>query len=263
MSKKSPTKIIIDEVAKSQKTGEDVIVESLFKSSESWVSEICHAQPEEKRQWALTNGAIKALKWKTGNIPRAGLSMLIREDDQELTCRVGMNLYVENPKIPDASFAVLLSRQQDFGFIGGVIELFPAVRVDMDIKNFRNRMENLAQIHGQDYAELSKGLTRAFVPKGTGKNLGAEAGFNFYRAGLELTEKNVLFAKEAFVSALDGFKDIFVRAKDEFAVEDLKIKKMCWQKHLQFMKEDDIGIKMSLEQGIPMDFFSFSTFPPA
>jgi hypothetical protein len=28
------------------------------------------------------------------------------------------------------------------------------------------------------------------------------------------------------------------------------------------MKEEDIGIKMALEQGLPMEFFSFSTFPP-
>ena len=48
----------------------------------------------------------------------------------------------------------------------------------------------------------------------------------------------------------------------QYEVEDPLEKEPFWQKHLQYMKNEDVGIKLALEQGIPMDFFKFSAFPP-
>lgn len=48
----------------------------------------------------------------------------------------------------------------------------------------------------------------------------------------------------------------------QYEVEDPLNKEPYWQKHLQYMKNEDVGIKLALEQGILMDFFEFSAFPP-
>ena len=239
------------------------IFEPLFKYSSHWLAEVCQGQSKETMAWPLSNGEITALCFSTWDIPKAGLSILKREDRNEFTCRVGLNIYIRNPKVPDGSFAILLYRQQESGFVGGVIELFPVVRIDRDIELFKNKMKEVARKHKQNYEVCSKGLVGAFRLKGSDENLGAEAGFNFYRSGMEANPQNILFAKEAFISALGVYNDIIIERTHEQQVEDILGKEPFWEKHLQYMTEEDVGIKMASEQGIPMDFFKFSAFPPA
>jgi hypothetical protein len=173
------------------------IFESLFESSSLWLSEICQTDLKEVMTWSLSNGEITALCFSTNELPKGGLSILKREDKNESTYRVGLNIYIQNSRVPDGSFAVLLSNQEEFGFVGGVIELFPAIRIDDDIEVFRHKMQEVAQKHEQNYEACWKGLLGAFRLKGSDENLGAEAGFNFYRSGLEATLQNTVFAKEA------------------------------------------------------------------
>ena len=164
--------------------------------------------------------------------------------------------------MPDGSFAVLLSRQEEFGFIGGVIELFPTVKIDDDIDEFKDKMKAVAQKHGQNYESCSKGLVGAFKLKDSEENLGAEAGFNFYRSDMDATFQNILFAKEAYLKALEVYKNIMRKRMHKYEADATLEKEPFWQKHLKYMKNEDIGIKLALEQQIPMDFFKFSAFPP-
>ena len=231
---------------------------SLFTFSETWCRALNGGQTPKEKVWELPQGNIKALLWNTSLFPKTGLSFL----EREATYRVGLNVYVRNPLIPDGSFAVLLSQQDDVSFIGGVLELFPTVRIEEDIAGFRDGLDGIAQKHMMDSEQLRQGLRGAFTPRGEGENLGAEAGFNFYRAGLEVTPDNLIFAHEAFERALIEYKAIVAKRKDEVMRARGEVKEHSWQKHLRYMKEEDIGIKMALEQGLPMEFFSFSTFPP-
>ena len=238
------------------------IFDSLFEASSLWLSKTCQTDLKEVKTWSLANGKITALCFRTKDNPKAGLSILKREDKNETTYRVGLNIYPKNPRVPDGSFAVLLSRQEEFGFIGGVIELFPTVKIDDDIEKFKYNMKEVAQKHGQNYETCSKGLVGAFRLKDSEKNLGAEAGFNFYRSDMDATFQNIMFAKEAYLKALEIYKSIMLERMHQYEVEDPPEKEPFWQKHLQYMKNEDVGIKLALEQGIPMDFFKFSTFPP-
>jgi len=231
---------------------------SLFTFSAAWCCALNGGQAPQEKVWKLPRGHIKALLWDNSVFPKTGLSFL----EREATYRVGLNLYVRNPMIPDGSFAVLLSQQDDVRFIGGVLELFPTVRIEEDIAGFRDGLNSIAQKHMMDSDQLRQGLRGAFTAGGEGENLGAEAGFNFYRAGLEVTPGNLIFAQEAFERALVEYKAIVEKRKDAVMSARDGAKKRSWEKHLYFMKEEDIGIKMALEQGLPMDFFSFSTFPP-
>ena len=231
---------------------------SLFTFSAAWCRALNGGQAPQEKVWKLPRGHIKALLWDNSVFPKTGLSFL----EREATYRVGLNLYVRNPLIPDGSFAVLLSQQDDVRFIGGVLELFPTVRIEEDIAGFRDGLNSIAQKHMMDSDQLRQGLRGAFTAGGEGENLGAEAGFNFYRAGLEATPGNLIFAQEAFERALVEYKAIVEKRKDAVMSARDGAKKRSWEKHLYFMKEEDIGIKMALEQGLPMDFFSFSTFPP-
>jgi hypothetical protein len=231
---------------------------SLFTFSAAWCRELNGGQAPKERGWELSPGQIKALVWNNSVFPKTGLSFL----EREATYRVGLNVYVRNPLIPDGSFAVLLSQQDDVSFIGGVLELFPTVRIEEDIAGFRDGLDGIAQKHMMDSEQLRQGLRGAFTPGGEGENLGAEAGFNFYRAGLEVTPDNLIFAHEAFERALIEYKAIVAKRKDGVMRARGEVKEHSWQKHLRYMKEEDIGIKMALEQGLPMEFFSFSTFPP-
>ena len=63
------------------------------------------------------------------------------------------------------------------------------------------------------------------------------------------------------MKALKEYQAIIDKRKDE-VMGSFKAKEHAWQKHLHFMKEKDVGIKMALEQGLPIDFFEYSTFPP-
>ena len=83
-----------------------------------------------------------------------------------------MNVFAENPSVPDGSFSVLFSRQEGVGFIGGILELFPANRVESDIKMFKEMMVKVADVYKQDYKECSNGLINAFSMKGFEENLG-------------------------------------------------------------------------------------------
>ena len=231
---------------------------SLFTFSAGWCRALNGGKEPQEKVWQLPQGHIRALLWNNSALPKTGLSFL----EREATYRVGLNLYVRNPMIPDGSFAVLLSQQDDVRFIGGVLELFPTVRIEEDIAGFRDGLNSIAQKHMMDSDQLRQGLRGAFTPGGEGENLGAEAGFNFYRAGLEVTPDNLIFAQEAFERALIEYKAIVAKRKDGVMRARGEVKEHSWQKHLRYMKEEDIGIKMALEQGLPMEFFSFSTFPP-
>ena len=238
------------------------IFDSLFDSSSLWLSDTCQTDLKEVKTWSIINGEITALCFSTRDIPKAGLSILKREDKNEATYRVGLNIYPQNPRVPDGSFAVLLSRQEEFGFIGGVIELFPTVKIDDDIDEFKDKMKAVAQKHGQNYESCSKGLVGAFKLKDSEENLGAEAGFNFYRSDMDATFQNILFAKEAYLKALEVYKNIMRKRMHKYEADATLEKEPFWQKHLKYMKNEDIGIKLALEQQIPMDFFKFSAFPP-
>jgi len=231
---------------------------SLSKFSAAWCRALNGGQVPEEKVWQLPQGHIRALLWNNSALPKTGLSFLARE----ATYRVGINVYIRNPMIPDGSFAVLLSQEDDVSFIGGVLELFPTVRIEGDIAGFKEGLDSIAQGHMMDSDQLRQGLRGAFIVGGEGENLGAEAGFNFYRAGLEATPDNLIFAQEAFVRALDEYKAIVEKRKDTVMSDRCKAKERSWQKHLRHMKEEDLGIKMALEQGLPMDFFSYATFPP-
>jgi hypothetical protein len=240
-----------------QGTGK-ALFRSLFKFSAAWCRALNGGQVPEEKAWQLPQGYIRALLWNNSALPKTGLSYL----EREATYRVGINVYIRNPVIPDGSFAVLLSQEDEVSFIGGVLELFPTVRIAEDIADFKEGLDSIAQGHMMDSDQLRQGLRGAFTPGGEGENLGAEAGFNFYRAGLEATPDNLIFAQEAFVRALVEYKAIVEKRKDAAMSARDKAKEPSWQKHLRYMKEEDIGIKMALEQGLPMEFFSFSTFPP-
>ena len=234
------------------------VFRSLFKFSTAWCRELNGGQAPREKVWELSPGKIKAFVWNNSLFPKTGLSFL----EREATYRVGLNVYIRSSLIPDGSFAVLLSQQEDVSFIGGVLELFPTVRIAEDIAGFKEGLDSIAQGHRMDSDQLRQGLRGAFTPGGEGENLGAEAGFNFYRAGLEATPDNLIFAQEAFLRALAEYKAIVEKRKDGAMSAREKAKERSWQKHLHYMKEEDIGIKMALEQGLPMEFFSFSTFPP-
>jgi hypothetical protein len=238
------------------------LFESLYTNTSSWLFEICSNPSTEEKTWSIANGTLRAVCYRTRNIPKAGLSLIIHEDQKEVLYRIGLNIYPQQSEVPDGSFAIMLSKQDDSGFIGGVIELFPAIIIAEDIEIFKNKLRTVARTHGQDYEACRKGLIGAFPVKDSNETLGAEAGFNFYQAGLEATPENILFAREAFLMALDGFKIILEKEHPELSPKEHGIKERCWHKHLTYMQEDDVGIKMSLEQGMPMDFFSFSVFPP-
>ncbi len=234
------------------------VFKSLFEFSTNWCSALYDGQLPEKKVWNLSDGRIEAFAWSNQFIPKTGLSFL----EMEGTLRVGLNIYVLNPVIPDGSFAVLHAQREDIRFIGGVLELFPAVTIEEDIDWFRTALNNIAQNHKMDADHLRKGLVEAFLAGGKGSNLGAEAGFNFYRAGLEATAENLIFARDAFKCSLEEYQALLKKRAESQPHKGLKEKELSWEKHLHFMKEDDIGIKMALEQGLPIDFFSFSTFPP-
>jgi hypothetical protein len=231
---------------------------SLFAFSAAWCRSLNGGQAPQEKVWKLPRGNLKALLWNTSLFPKTGLSYF----EKEKTYRVGLNLYVRNPMIPDGSFALLLAQQDDVGFIGGVLELFPTVRIEEDIAGFRDGLNSIAQKHMMDSVHLREGLKGAFTVGGEGEQLGAEAGFNFYRAGLEVTPGNLIFARAAFERALAEYNVIVEKRKDEVMRSRGRTKEDSWEKHLYYMKEEDIGIKMALEEGLPLDFFSFSTFPP-
>lgn len=234
------------------------VFKTLFDFSTSWCSVLHGGQLPQKKVWNLPHGSIEALLWNNHAIPKTGLSFI----EMEGTLRVGLNIYVRSPVIPDGSFAILLSQQDDINFIGGVLELFPTVSIAEDIDGFKTALNQIAQNHKMDSDHLRQGLVGAFLVGGEGSNLGAEAGFNFYRAGLDATAENLIFAKEAFICSLEEYQAILKTRKNTPITPCSKEKELSWAKHLRFMKEDDIGIKMALEQGLPMDFFAYSTFPP-
>ena len=232
---------------------------TLFEFSTRWCYGLNGAKTPEKKVWNLPNGSIEAFVWNNQAIPKTGLSFI----EMEGTSRVGINIYVRSPVIPDGSFAVLLAQQEDISFIGGVLDLFPTVRIEADIDGFRTALNKIAKNHKMDSEHLRQGLVGAFPVGCEEENLGAEVGFNFYRAGLGATSENLFFAQEAFVRSLEEYQAILKKREDNLQIPDgFKEKELSWDKHLHFMKEDDIGIKMALEQGIPEEFFSFSTFPP-
>ena len=231
---------------------------SLFAFSTAWCRSLNGGQAPQEKVWKLPQGNIKALLWNTSLFPKTGLSYLEREK----TYRVGLNLYVRHPMIPDGSFALLLSQQDDVEFIGGVLELFPTVHIEEDVAGFRDGLNTIARKHMMDSVHLREGLRGAFTVGEEREHLGAEAGFNFYRAGLEVTPGNLVFARDAFERALVEYNAIVEKRKDEVMRARGRTKEDLWEKHMSYMKEEDVGIKMALEQGLPLDFFSFSTFPP-
>ena len=243
---------------KAMKDPHNKAFKSLYASSIRWCKALNNGQAPKKKVWELHHGNIEALLWNNKAIPKTGLSFLAREG----TYRVGLNIYVNNPLIPDGSFAVLYAQQDDINFVGGVLELFPTVSIEEDIAEFRTGLNKIAQKHKKNSDHLREGLEGAFTVGEEGSNLGAEAGFNFYRAGLEATANNLFFAQEAFMKALEEYQVIMDKRKDKETHTNFKAKELSWKKHLNFMKEKDIGIKMALEQGLPIDFFEFSTFPP-
>jgi coproporphyrinogen III oxidase len=236
--------------------------EFLYETALLQVSEMCGNVPREEKTWHINYGNLKSICWRTITIPKACLSLVIRERENESLYRIGLNIYAQNHRVPDGSFSVLLSCGEEVSFIGGVIELFPATRIDEDIKMFKNSMQAVAREHGQDYEMFRKGLVGTFRLKGSDETLGAEAGFNFYQAGLEASSENLLFAGDAFLSSLSGYRTILQKENNELSSADFTIKEKFWRLHLKYMREEDVGIKMSLEQGMPMDFFTFSAFPP-
>jgi len=231
--------------------------EHVYESSFLWAAGLCKNGILNRKIWSIGNGEVHSSVWNTGYIPKAGLSIIMRERENDSFYRVGLNIYPLNPLIPDGSLSILFFRHDNISLLGGVIELFPAVRIEDDVEQFKQRMDSVAMHYHQDAEALRQG------PGGAGALSSAEAGFNFYRAGLEPTPRNFDFVKEAYHNALDQYKIIVDKRTFECEVSVTDEKESCWRNHLKFMVQEDMGLKIALDQDVPPDFFTFTSFPPA
>ena len=218
-----------------------------------------------KRTWKLPNGQVEITVIRGGAMEKAAIMHMVRKGVTRpgITGEVDsfvyqMEIFPENPYCPMGHFN---TEGVPNHFYNMNLDLFPAVRVEEDLKAMRAAMDVVADRFGRDRDKMREGLDKHYTMEHFAAPLATKVGCKL--PDLKNADLNLFI--NAYETFFGVYLDIIRKRKDTTCTKsDMQLKLERNGKWLEYMMLKDGAIKQTLERGVtPLEVLIEFGFPPS
>jgi coproporphyrinogen III oxidase len=245
----------------------DEFVENMKQKASKGLLEVSGTGKLSKRTWTFPNGHAEIMVIRGGAIEKAAILHMRRQGVTRpgMTGDVDtfvyqMEVFPEHPYCPMGHFNTEgISKGPRFYNMN--LDLFPAVRVEEDLKAMKAAMDVVADRFGRDREKMREGLDTHYTMEHFAAPLATKVGCKLP----ELKDKDFDLFVTAYETFFDVYLDIISNRKGTACTEsEMQLKLERNGKWLEYMMLKDGAIRMSLERGtFPHEVMIEFGFPPS
>ena len=245
----------------------DEFVENMKQKASKGLLEVSGTGKLSKRTWTFPNGHAEIMVIRGGAIEKASI-MHMRRQGVTLPGITGdvdtfvyqMEVFPEHPYCPMGHFNTEgITKEPRFYNMN--LDLFPAVRVEEDLRDMKAAMDVVADRFGRDREKMREGLDTHYTMEHFAAPLATKVGCKL----LELKDEDLDLFVTAYETFLGVYLDIINKRKGIACTEsEMQVKLERNGKWLQYMTLKDGAIRASLERGAtPPEVLKEMGFPPS
>ncbi len=245
----------------------DEFVENMKQKATKGLLEVSGTGKLSERTWTFSKGQAEIMVIRGGAIEKASIMHMTLQDftvpgmTSELQHVVfQMEVFPENAYCPMGHFNTELTTKESRRYNMN-LDLFPAVRVEEDLRAMKAAMDVVADRFGRDREKMREGLDTHYNMEHFAAPLATKVGCKLR----ELKDEDLDFFVTAYETFLGVYLDIISKRKGTACTEsEMQLKLERNGKWLQYMTLKDGAIKASRERGgPPAEVLIEMGFPPS
>jgi len=245
----------------------DEFVENMKQKASKGLLEVSGTGKLSKRTWTFPKGHAEIMVIRGGAIEKAAIMHMIRQGSTRPgitgdidTFVYQMEVFPEHPYCPMGHFNTegITKGPRSYGMN---LDLFPAVRVEEDLRAMKAAMDVVADRFGRDKEKMREGLDTHYTMEHFAAPLATKVGCTLR----ELKDEDLDLFVTAYETFLGMYLDIISKRKGiAYTESDAQLKLERNGKWLEYMMLKDGAIKAILERGvIPLEVLIEFGFPPS
>jgi coproporphyrinogen III oxidase len=243
----------------------DEFVENMKRKAAKSLLEVSGSGKLVKRTWTFPKGTSELLSIRGGAIEKASIQHLkLRGIAQPGTTGEAnhvvyqMEVFPEHPYCPMGHFNAEWSTDEPRVYNMN-LDLFPAVRVEEDLKAMRSAMDAVADRFGRDREKMREGLDKHYTLEHFPAPLATKVGCKL----LELKDKDLDFFIAAYETFFDCYLDIIRRRKGmAYTDGETRLKLERNGRWLEYLTLKDRAVKAARDI-LPAEALIELGFPPS
>jgi coproporphyrinogen III oxidase len=245
----------------------DEFVEIMKNKVTKELLEVSSTGSLSKRAWDFPNGQAEIIGIRGGAIEKASIMYMTLQGFTMPGVTGGaldsvvfqMEVFPDNPYCPMGHFNTqwMISEPRRY-FMN--LDLFPAVRVEEDLRVMRFAMDEVADRFGKDRDKMRERLDEHYTMEYFAVPLATKVGCKL----LELKDEELDLFITAYDTFFNAYLDIISKRKGiAYTENDMQLKLERNGKWLEYLSLKDRAIKAARDQGIPPDVLIEMGFPPS
>jgi len=243
----------------------DEFVENMKQRASKGLLEVSGTGKLSKRTWTFPNGQVEVMVIRGGAIDKASIMhMKLQDTDRpSMTDEVDhvvyqMEVFPEHPYCPMGHFNTEWATKEPRLYYMN-LDLFPAVRVEEDLRAIKAAMDVVADRFGRDREKMREGLDTHYTLEHFAAPLATKVGCKL----LELKDEDLDLFITAYETFFDVYLDIIGKRKGMTCTEsEVQLKLERNGKWLEYLMLKDRAIKGARDQGIPQEVLIEMALPP-
>ncbi len=244
----------------------DEFVENMKQKATKGLLEVSGSGKLSKRNWTFPKGQAEVMVIRGGAIEKAAI-MHMTLQGVTIPGMTGnldavvyqMKVFPENPYCPVGHFNtewVTNGRRRYFMNL----DLFPAVRVEEDLRTMKAAMDVVADRFGRDREKMREGLDTHYNMEHFTAPLASKVGCKLQ----DLKDEDLDLFVTAYETFLGVYLDIIGKTKGvTYTENDVQLKLERNGRCLQYTMLKDGAIKASRDEGVPPEVLIEMSFPPS
>ncbi len=245
----------------------DEFVENVKQKTTKGLLEVSGTGKLSERTWTFPKGHSKIIVIRGGAIEKASIQHLTLQGitRPDIIGELGavvlhIKVFPENPYCPMEHFNFEWVQTNEPLRYRLNLDLFPAVRVEEDLRAMKAAMDVVADRFGRDREKMREGLDVHYNMEHFTAPLATKVGCRI----LVLTDEDLDLLVTAYDTFFDVYLDIINKRKGTAYTEsDVQLKLERNGKWLQYFTLKDGAIKAARDQGVPPDMLIEMGFPPS
>lgn len=219
-----------------------------------------------EKTYTFKGGSANIIVIRGGAIEKGAITHLVLEGitppgmNEEIDAMVyQMEVFPENPYCPMGHFNTEWSMKGP-GPYHMNLDLFPAKRVEEDLRSVKEVMDKIADRFGRDREKMREGLDTHYTMEHFQATLATKVGCKL----LELKEGDIDLFISAYKTFFDAYLDIIRKRKgNPYSETDKQLKLERNGKWLEYITLKDRAIKMAQAIGVPPEVLIALSYPPS
>ena len=244
----------------------DEFVENMKQKASKGLIEVSGTGKLSSRSWQFPQGQAEIMIISGGAIEKAAIMHMTLHGitQPDMTDKIDtvvyqMEVFPENPYCPMGHFNTEWITTGPRRYFMN-LDLFPAVRVEEDLRVMRAAMDVVADRFGRDRDKMRGGLDEHYTMPHFTATLATKVGCKL----LGLEDEDLELFINAYETFLGVYLDIIGKRKDTACTEsEVQLKLERNGKWLEYLTLKDRAIRAVKDQGLPMEALKEMSFPPS